>query len=122
MSDDPGRRVDGADVPHGDRDPVHPDSGMGHADPESGHADSDLGHAPPSVGPRATKLSLGVFFGACALLVVADFIVHRHMEHSLERVPAFYALYGFVGVAGLIMAAKGLRRIVMRGEDYYGAD
>ncbi len=101
MSDDPGRPVDGAEVPH---------------------ADSDSGHAPPSVGPRATKLILRVFFGVCALLVVADFIVHRHMEHSLEHVPAFYALYGFAGVAGLIVAAKGLRRIVMRGEDYYGAD
>ena len=87
------------------------------------HGHGDGGHHPPSsVGPAATKLILRIFFAVCAILVVADFIAHRHVEHPLENVPTFYALYGFIGVAGLIVAAKTLRKIVMRDEDYYDAE
>jgi len=74
------------------------------------------------VGPKATRVILVAFFVICAGLVIADFVYHRHMEHPLEGIPAFYTIYGLVGVGALIMAAKGLRRIVMRSEDYYDAD
>ena len=80
------------------------------------------GHPPPSVGPKATRVILTCFFVVCAGLVIGDFLAHRHIEHPLENIPAFYTLYGLVGVGALIMAAKGLRRIVMRPEDYYDAD
>jgi hypothetical protein len=56
---------------------------------------------------------------ACLLLVVADFLVHRHISTAAERLPAFYALYGFVALVGVVMAAKGLRRLVKRDEGYY---
>ena len=90
---------------------------------DTGNGDAHgSGHPPSSVGPKATRIILTVFFVLCAGLVITDFVYHRHMEHPLERIPAFYTLYGLLGVAGLILAAKGLRRIVMRSEDYYDAD
>lgn len=69
--------------------------------------------------PANQRLIRRILFGACVLLVIADFVVHRHISTDIERVPAFYALYGFVALVGVVMAAKGLRRLVMRDEDYY---
>lgn len=69
--------------------------------------------------PENQRLIRRILFAACGLLVIADFVVHRHISTDIERVPAFYALYGFVALVGVVMAAKGLRRIVMRDEDYY---
>jgi hypothetical protein len=53
------------------------------------------------------------------LLVVADFIVHRHIYVSFEEIPAFYALYGFIACVVLVVIAKGMRLLVMRDEHYY---
>ncbi|HSG07582.1 MAG TPA: hypothetical protein VLA36_04475 [Longimicrobiales bacterium] len=63
-----------------------------------------------------------VLYAVSALLVIVDFFVHRHTEHPWEHVKAFYPLYGFVGIVLLVLVAKGLRRLVMRPEDYYGAE
>ena len=87
-----------------------------------GHGGHEGGHPPSSVGPKATRIILTCFFAICAGLIIVDFVYHRHMEHPLENIPAFYTIYGLVGVGALIMAAKGLRRLVMRSEDYYDAD
>jgi hypothetical protein len=55
----------------------------------------------------------------CLLLVGLDFVIHRHVSHPWEGMFGFYAVYGFVGCVVLVLLAKGLRRIVMRTEDYY---
>jgi len=57
----------------------------------------------------------------CAVLAV-DFFFHRHGYHPWERVWGFYGLFGAVGIIVLVQAAKGLRRLVMRDEDYYESD
>ena len=44
-----------------------------------------------------------------------------HQGGALEHWPGFYALFGFAGSAALALAAAGLRRALLRGEDYYGA-
>lgn len=62
---------------------------------------------------------LKVFYVICALLVVTDFIVHRHIYHDWENIPAFYAIYGFVGCVVLVLVAREMRKVLMRGEDYY---
>lgn len=69
--------------------------------------------------PENIRKMLKVFYVICALLVVADFIVHRHIYHDWEKIPAFYAIYGFVGCVVLVVIAKELRKVLMRGEDYY---
>jgi len=54
-----------------------------------------------------------------ALLVLADVVVHRHAEVGFDGWFAFYAGYGLVACVALVLAAKLLRRAVMRSEDYY---
>ncbi len=69
--------------------------------------------------PANQRLVRRFIYIACALLFIADFVVHRHISTPAERIPAFYALYGFVALVGVVMAAKGLRRLIMRDEGYY---
>jgi hypothetical protein len=69
--------------------------------------------------PENIKKMLRVFYVMCGLLVIADFIVHRHVYHDWENIPAFYAIYGFVGCSVLVFVAKAMRKVIMRGEDYY---
>jgi hypothetical protein len=38
---------------------------------------------------------------------------------DFERWPGFYAFYGFVACFALVLAAKQLRRLLMRPERYY---
>jgi hypothetical protein len=51
--------------------------------------------------------------------VLADLVVHRHAETAFDGWFGFYGLYGFVACVALVLAAKLLRRVVMRREDYY---
>jgi hypothetical protein len=69
--------------------------------------------------PENISKMLKVFYVICVLLVVADFIVHRHIYHSWENIPVFYAIYGFVGCSILVFIAKWMRTFLMRSEDYY---
>ena len=69
--------------------------------------------------PENVKRMLNVFYVICGLLVVADFVVHRHIGFAWEKIPAFYAIYGFVACVLLVVLAKELRKAVMRKEDYY---
>lgn len=84
-----------------------------------------MNHKPSQDGffddPNVVRWILRIFYGLCVLLVIADFIVHRHIYTELERIPAFYALYGFIACVLLVFAAKALRTILMRSEDYYEA-
>jgi hypothetical protein len=68
---------------------------------------------------RNVKKVIYALFAVCGLLVVLDLFVHRHVDHGLEQVPAFYALYGFICCVFLVLAAKELRKIIRRKEDYY---
>jgi len=53
------------------------------------------------------------------LLLLADLVIHRHEEAGFAQVFGFYGFYGFVACVALVLAAKVLRRVVMRPEDYY---
>ncbi|RLI92719.1 MAG: hypothetical protein DRO95_01460 [Candidatus Altiarchaeales archaeon] len=65
---------------------------------------------------RRVKL---IFFTSLIILFIIDFVIHKHVRFSIEKIPAFYALYGFIANITLVFIANGLRKIVMRGEDYY---
>ena len=69
--------------------------------------------------PENIKKMLNIFYVVCALLVIVDFIVHRHIYHDWENIPAFYAIYGFVGCVVLVLIAKLMRKFLMKEEDYY---
>lgn len=55
----------------------------------------------------------------CGLALVADLFYRKHPHFAFERWIGFYAVYGFIGSVALVLAAKQLRRVLMRDEDYY---
>ena len=69
--------------------------------------------------PENVERLLKGFYAICILLALADFVVHRHIGFGWEKIPAFYALYGFVACVLLVLIAKKIRNVVMRKEDYY---
>lgn len=69
--------------------------------------------------PQNVKRILRVLYVICGLLVVLDFVIHRHTMLAIEKLPAFYAAYGFIGCVLLVLIAKWMRTFLMRPEDYY---
>ena len=69
--------------------------------------------------PENVERVLKVFYAICILLALADFVFHRHTGFDWEKIPAFYALYGFVACVLLVLIAKKMRNVLMRKEDYY---
>jgi hypothetical protein len=51
--------------------------------------------------------------------VVADFFYEKHAEYAFQHWPGFDAAFGFVACVSLVLAAKQLRRLLMRDEGYY---
>lgn len=60
-----------------------------------------------------TILAVGIVW------VAADLFYEKQGHFGMENLLGFHAVYGFVSCAGLVLAAKQLRRIVKRDEDYY---
>ena len=60
-------------------------------------------------------------YAVCGALFLADFFYHKHVHFGFENWIGFYGIYGFVSCVGLVLAAKGFRRIAKRREDYYEA-
>ena len=69
--------------------------------------------------PKNIKRLVHLLYICCAILFALDFVVHRHTVHSWESLWGFYALYGFIGCVALVLAAKWMRTVLMRPEDYY---
>ena len=72
--------------------------------------------------PRNVSRLLGLLYVICTLLLVLDFILHRHVTHSWEQLTGFYAIFGFVTCVTLVLIAKQLRKVLKRKEDYYDVD
>lgn len=56
----------------------------------------------------------------CLVVFLLDFTYEKHAYFDFEHIPGFFAIYGFVMFTGLILAAKALRELIKRPEDYYG--
>lgn len=74
--------------------------------------------------PRNVRRVLVALFLACAVALGLDTVVLRHLTFKeggfdAEGFWGFYAAYGFVACVVLVVAAKWLRRLLMRDEDYY---
>jgi len=69
--------------------------------------------------PAAVRRAVLILAALCALLFVADFIIHRHSYAPYEHVPGFYALTGFLAFSFVIFTATALRWIIRRNETYY---
>jgi hypothetical protein len=69
--------------------------------------------------PRnVTRLYRGLW-AVGIVLVLLDAVVQRHEDLDFVATPAFYAAYGFFACVLLVLAAKALRRVLKRPEDYY---
>lgn len=69
--------------------------------------------------PRnVTKIFWSVV-AVCVALFVADAFYHKHIELEAEGIFGFYGIFGFVACVALVLAAKEMRKILMRDEDYY---
>ncbi len=58
-------------------------------------------------------------WAVAAVLLLLDWIVHRREELAFAATPGFHAAYGFFACVLLVLAAKGMRRLLKRPEDYY---
>ncbi len=72
--------------------------------------------------PRNVTRLLRGFYLVCAILLLLDFVLHRHISHNWENFPGFYTIFGFVACVALVLIAKEMRKVVMRKEDYYDVD
>lgn len=82
--------------------------------------------------PENVKKFLRLFYIACAFLILLDLVdligkwtgiewMHykHHVHYPVEGWFGFYGVYGLIGCVALVLAAKVLRKFVMRSEDYY---
>jgi len=69
--------------------------------------------------PRNVKRLIYAVYVVCGVIFLLDFVVHRHVDHPWEAFIGFYAVYGFVACVLLVLAAKVMRKLLMRKEEYY---
>ena len=88
------------------------------ADPKPSPAGKD---EPPRWldSPANVKKIVWALYALSAVLFLIDPLIHKHGPFEIEHFTGFYGIYGFVGCVFLVLAAKELRRILMRSEDYY---
>ena len=68
------------------------------------------------------KWATWVLLAAGAVLVVLEFVIHRHGEIAAEDIPLFPAVYTFVICVAIVVGGIYLRKIAIRDEDYYDAE
>ena len=69
--------------------------------------------------PGSVDKVVRAVIGVCLFVVLLDFFYDKHGHYSWEELPAFYAFFGFISCVLLVVAAKGLRKLLKRDEDYY---
>ena len=55
----------------------------------------------------------------CLVLLAGELFYEHHAYFDIDGVPGFYAVFGFLAFVFIVYAGKGLRRLIMRNEDYY---
>ena len=60
-----------------------------------------------------------LLWGVCGLTIIPDLFTHRHPHFGFDGFIGFYALFGFVTCAVLILLAKLIGRVLKVKEDYY---
>lgn len=69
--------------------------------------------------PRTVRWIVLAVYAACGLMLVADLFYTKKPLFGFENWFAFYPVFGFVVSFTLVLAAKQLRKLVGRPEDYY---
>lgn len=79
-------------------------------------------NTPLLLRPQVVNRIVYALYAICAGTVLLDLVIHRHETLGFAESFGFYGWFGFVACVGLVLAAKGLRRLIKRPEDYYGDD
>ena len=75
--------------------------------------------------PRNVKRVIHALFTVCGLLLAVDLLdllgvlYHKHAHFAFERWLGFFAFFGFFLSVALVLAAKAMRKLLKRDEDYY---
>lgn len=69
--------------------------------------------------PRNHRRISWWLFGICIIVLLSDFAYTKKSTFAWEDWFGFYAFFGFVACFGLVIAAKEMRKLVKRDEDYY---
>jgi hypothetical protein len=72
--------------------------------------------------PETIRRLWQVFIAILAATVIAEMFVAHEPHFAVERLFGFYALYGFVACAALILIAKGIGIFLKRPDTYYDED
>ncbi len=70
---------------------------------------------------KVRKLARRLSYIALLMVVVADFLVHRHhVSFFWDGIPGFSALFGLVSCVLIIVISKAIGRVLlMKKESYY---
>ncbi len=71
-----------------------------------------------AITPAARKAVTGLVV-ICAGLALLDFVIARKAYSAAEKLPLFYAFYGFIAFLIVVGGGMILRKLVMRPPDYY---
>ena len=55
----------------------------------------------------------------CALLLGLELLIEKHVETDVEHWFGFHGFFGLIACVALVLAAKQLRRVISRPENYY---
>ena len=69
--------------------------------------------------PRNVTHLVYALYAACATLLLAELGIDKHAHFAFENLFGFYAAFGFGAYVVIVVAAKGLRHLIRRPEDYY---
>jgi len=70
--------------------------------------------------PDIRKKSRNILLAILVFLVIIDPFISKHPYFDVEKIPAFYAVYGFFSCALIVAVSKILGKIwLQRGENYY---
>lgn len=94
---------------------------------DEGRAGAGAEATPPGTGdgdwwldrPGSVRLLIVLLALAGAASVAADLFYHKHGDYGFQEWIGFDAAFGFLAYVGLVTTAKGVRRLLMRSEDYY---
>jgi hypothetical protein len=68
---------------------------------------------------RNVRVIFWALVGVCLALLAAEPFYKHHAYFAIDGWPGFYAVFGFIAFVFIVYAGKGLRRLIMRDEDYY---
>jgi len=74
--------------------------------------------------PRNVNRIVRGLYLLCGLVLALDLLdgwldFKQQIHPEFARAFGFYGIFGFVCCVGLVLCAKGLRKLLMRKEDYY---